>query len=42
MLRYVLPLLLIAAAATQTDPSGHWEGSVDVPNGPAPVTLDLA
>jgi hypothetical protein len=42
-LRGALPFLLLAAAAAQTtDPSGHWEGTVDAPKGPTVLTLDLA
>jgi hypothetical protein len=31
-----------ASAVAQTDASGHWEGKVDVPNGPTGLALDLA
>ena len=44
--RYLLAcgsLALVAAVAVaQTDFSGHWEGTVDVPNGPSKLALDLA
>jgi hypothetical protein len=37
-------LVLLAAAPVfaQTDPSGHWEGTLQVPNGPNVLELDLA
>jgi len=31
-----------ATAVAQTDFSGHWEGTIDVPNGPTRLALDLA
>ena len=34
--------LVVAIAVAQTDPSGHWEGTIDVPNGPTRLALDLA
>jgi hypothetical protein len=34
--------LAAAIAVAQTDPSGHWEGTLDVPNGPTRLALDLA
>ena len=34
--------LLAAIAFAQTDFSGHWEGAVEVPNGPTRLALDLA
>jgi hypothetical protein len=34
--------LAAASAVAQTDFSGHWEGAVDVPNGPTRLALDLA
>jgi hypothetical protein len=41
-----LPLLVAAVgvplASAQTEWSGHWEGAVQVPNGPSQLTLDLA
>jgi len=44
--RLVLACGSLALAATiapaQTDFSGHWEGTVDVPNGPTRLALDLA
>jgi hypothetical protein len=32
----------LALAFAQTDFSGHWEGAVEVPNGPTRLALDLA
>jgi hypothetical protein len=41
--RYLLACALAAASAiAQTDFSGHWEGTVDAPNGPTRLALDLA
>ena len=41
--RYLLSFALLAAiAVAQTDFSGLWEGTVDAPNGPTRLTLDLA
>ena len=44
--RYLLACGCFTLAATiavaQTDLSGHWEGTVDVPNGPTRLALDLA
>jgi hypothetical protein len=34
--------LAAASAVAQTDFSGHWEGAVDVPDGPRRLALDLA
>jgi hypothetical protein len=34
--------LVAVIAVAQTDFSGHWEGAVDVPNGPTRLALDLA
>ena len=40
--RYLLACGWVAVAVAQTDFSGHWEGTVDVPNGPTRLALDLA
>ena len=41
--QYLLACALAAATAiAQTDFSGHWEGTIDVPNGPTRLALDLA
>jgi hypothetical protein len=44
--RYLLACGSLALAATiavaQTDFSGHWEGTIDAPNGPTRLALDLA
>jgi hypothetical protein len=32
----------LAIGVAQTDFSGHWEGTIDVPNGPTRLALDLA
>ena len=44
--RYLLACGSVALAASiavaQTDPSGHWEGAVDTPNGSVRLALDLA
>jgi hypothetical protein len=44
--RYLSACCSLVFAATiviaQTDPSGHWEGTVDAPNGPVRLALDLA
>ena len=44
--RYLLACCAFTFAATiavaQTDFAGHWEGAVDVPNGPTRLALDLA
>jgi uncharacterized protein len=41
--RYLLAGALVAAiAVAQTDFSGHWEGTLDTPNGPTRLALDLA
>jgi hypothetical protein len=34
--------LMATMAAAQTDFSGHWEGTIDAPNGPTRLALDLA
>jgi hypothetical protein len=34
--------LAAASAIAQTDFSGHWEGTIDAPNGPTRLALDLA
>jgi hypothetical protein len=34
--------LMATIAVAQTDFSGHWEGTVDAPNGPTRLALDLA
>ena len=34
--------LAATIAVAQTDPSGHWEGTLDAPNGPTRLALDLA
>ena len=40
--RYLLACGWLALAFAQTDFSGHWEGAVEVPNGPTRLALDLA
>jgi len=44
--RYLCAASLIAFGAAmafaQADPSGHWEGTVDMPNNPQKLALDLA
>lgn len=37
-----LTLALRAGAQTTVDPSGHWEGTVDLPNFKLPVVVDIA
>jgi hypothetical protein len=34
--------LMAIIAVAQTDFSGHWEGTIDVPNGPTRLALDVA
>ena len=40
--RYLLACGWVALAVAQTDFSGHWEGTIDVPSGPTRLALDLA
>jgi hypothetical protein len=40
--RYLLACGWLTLAFAQTDFSGHWEGAVEVPNGPTRLALDLA
>jgi hypothetical protein len=41
--RHLIACTLAAASAVaQTDFAGHWEGAVEVPNGPTRLALDLA
>src|SRR5262252_6440277 len=38
----VLAFTLSASAQSTADPSGHWEGTVDLPNFKLPLAVDIA
>ena len=42
VIRCLLACGWLAVAVGQTDFSGHWEGTIDVPNGPTRLALELA